>query len=210
MEAREASDKEQARLRRESARREEDEERKEREEGKQEILDKLAKGDGNAEAIARESQRVVLKKSTARRTAAERQRQQQQSQASDPFGNDPTNGAADPGFFIKGLKPTTKAEPEKPYDAFGGITDKKNFYVLQDYYEHPWLDSARTDRQITAGGYDVKEYYARTLLEAFAGLGCFIEEEVAGRDMGSSAAVATAGAAAVAAGEGDLKIDDAL
>ena len=154
----------------------------------------------------------MLKRSTARRTAAERQRQQQQTQQTNTitssFGNDSTNGAADSSaFFIKGLKPTIKPSPEKAYDPFGGVYDKKNYYVLQDHYEHPWLDNARTDAHITAGGYDVKEYYARTLLEAFAGLGCFIEEEVAGREKESSMAVATAGAAAVAAGEGDLKMD---
>lgn len=216
LEAREAAEKEQARLRRESARREEEDERKEKEEGKREVLDRLARGEGDAEAIARESQRVVLKRSTARRTAAERQRQQQQQQqqqqtflATDPFGDGSANGAADSGFFIKGLKPVVKAEPEKPYDAFGGISAKKDYYVLQDYYEHPWLDNARTDPQITAGGYDVKEYYARTLLEAFAGLGCFIEEEVAGREMASSTSVATV-AAAAAAGDGDSNMDDVL
>lgn len=35
---------------------------------------------------------------------------------------------------------------------------------------------------ITAGGFDLREYYARTLLEAFAGLGCFIAEEMGARD----------------------------
>lgn len=64
--------------------------------------------------------------------------------------------------------------------------------MLQEYYEHPWLDSARTDPQITAGGYDVREYYARTMLEAFAGLGCFVDAEVAAREVPADKAVATA------------------
>ena len=171
------------------------------------MLDQLAQSSGNAAAIARESQRVVLKRSTARRTAAERQRQQQQPPpqysklAADASGNDASNGvaAADSSpFFIKGLKPTVKPAPEKPYDPFGAVVDRKNYYVLRDHYEHPWLDNARTDAHITAGGYDVREYYARTLLEAFAGLGCFIEEELAGRELGPST---------VAAGEADLKMD---
>ncbi|KAL8806161.1 MAG: hypothetical protein Q9223_004921, partial [Gallowayella weberi] len=46
---------------------------------------------------------------------------------------------------------------------------------------HPWLDHARTDPSILAGGYDLREYYQRTMLEAFAGLGCFIEEEMGGK-----------------------------
>lgn len=33
-----------------------------------------------------------------------------------------------------------------------------------------------------AGGFNLKEYYARTLLEAFSGLGCFIDEEVSSRN----------------------------
>lgn len=95
------------------------------------------------------------------------------------------------------------AEPEKPYDPFGGVQEKREYYVLQDHYEHPWLDNARTDPQITAGGYDVHEYYARTMLEAFAGLGCFIDEEIPGRDLPADKSVATAGAAAAGGGGGD-------
>ena len=74
--------------------------------------------------------------------------------------------------------------------------------MLQDYYEHPWLDNARTDPQITAGGYDVHEYYARTMLEAFAGLGCFVEAEMAGRDVPADMAVATTAAAATGGAAG--------
>ncbi len=209
LEAHEAAEREQARQRRESARREEEEERLEREESKQSMLDQLAQGAGNAAAIARESQRVVLKRSTARRSAAERQQAQQRANpGAEPLGSDAANGAADPSaFFIKGLKATVAPAPEKAYDPFAGVSDRKNYYLLQDHYEHPWLDRARTDVHITAGGYDVREYYARTLLEAFAGLGCFIEEEVAGREVGASTAVATAGAAVVAEGAGELKMD---
>lgn len=197
--ARQAFEKEQARLRREAARKEEDDERRELEEGKREILNRLATRPGDPDAIAREGQTVILKKSTARRSAAEKARQQQQQQASDPFGS-ADNGAS--GFTIKGLKPTVVAEPEKPYDPFGGVREKRDYYVLQDYYEHPWLDNARTDPQITAGGYDVHEYYARTMLEAFAGLGCFIEAEVAGRDVPADKSEATAAAAAASGGGG--------
>ena len=196
LEARQAHEKEQARLRREAARKEEDDERREKEEGKQEILDRMATSTGDADAIAREGQRVVLKKSTARRTAAVKARQQQP----DPFGSS-DNGAS--SFTIKGLKPTVLAEPEKPYDPFGGMQDNRDYYVLQDYYEHPWLDNARTDPQIMAGGYDVREYYARAMLEASAGLGCFIKEEIAGRYMPADKGMATTVAAAAGGGGGD-------
>ena len=62
------------------------------------------------------------------------------------------------------------------------MAQTRDYYILQEYYEHPWLEKARSDPQITAGGYDVKEYYTRTMTEAFAGLGCFIAEEVAERE----------------------------
>lgn len=54
-----------------------------------------------------------------------------------------------------------------------------------------------------AGGYDVKEYYARAMFDAFSGLGCFVEDEVGGRDAVSSETVATA-AAAAASGDKDV------
>ena len=92
------------------------------------------------------------------------------------------------------------AEPEvdEPYDPYGGVVFQRGYYVLQDVYEHPWLDKARTDPQITAGGYDVNEYCARAMFEAFAGLGCFIEDEIAARDVAMDSKAATT-AAAVAA-----------
>lgn len=211
-EARQTAERETARLRREAARQEEDDERKEKEEGKREFIDKLAKGKGNADTLAAEAQKVVLKKSTARRTAAEKARQQQQQQSASQSLHQPastarnsSNGSSapssDPSFLIKGLKPVEVVEPEKPYDPFGGMLQERTYYSLQDHYETPWLDNARSDPAISAGGYDIKEYYARTMLEAFAGLGCFIREEVAGRGERADAVVGTA-AAAMAAGGG--------
>lgn len=41
------------------------------------------------------------------------------------------------------------------------------------------------------------------MLEAFAGLGCFIDEEIPGRDLPADKSVATAGAAAAGGGGGD-------
>ncbi|KAI9682122.1 MAG: TFIIH/NER complex subunit [Caeruleum heppii] len=198
-EARQAAEKEQARLRREAARREEDEERRELESGRKEVLDRLARGDGDADNIAREGQKVLLKRSSARR-------QRDLTQPSNPSSTDvfrgtSANGAADTSFFIKGLKPTAVPEPEKPYDPFGGLSLRREYFTLQDFYEHPWLDAARTDLTITSGGYDVQEYCTRTLTEAFSGLGVFIEDEVAGREKAASGSVATV--AAAAAGGGD-------
>ncbi|KAF6235764.1 hypothetical protein HO173_005959 [Letharia columbiana] len=90
-EAQFAAQREQARLRREAARNEELDERREKEEGRREMVDMMARGDGDADTIARETQKVVLKKSTARRTAAERSRQQAAAKVD--------NGAAGPSLL---------------------------------------------------------------------------------------------------------------
>ncbi|KAI9715461.1 MAG: hypothetical protein M1812_005937 [Candelaria pacifica] len=187
-----------AKLRREAARMEDSTERREREEGKREVLEKLATGEGNARQIAQEGQKVVLKRSGARRALAE---QQQARLAQETFGGNSSNGAADGGFLIEGLKAKVKVEPERPYDPFGGLSDTRQYFTLQDHYKFQWLDRARQDPQMLAGGYDVKEYYARALFDAFSGLGCFIEDEVGGRDTVASGTVATA-AAAAAGGDG--------
>ncbi|KAI9779427.1 MAG: TFIIH/NER complex subunit [Geoglossum umbratile] len=162
LEALRAAEKEDARLRREAARKEEEDERRAREEGRKEVLEQLTHGNKNATEVLKESKKIELLK---RRRAAEQAR---------PHSKPGT-------FVIKGLKSVAGPKIEKPYDPFGGLTDKRKYYVLQDHYEHPWLDQARTDLHIIAGGYSVQEYCARSMFEAFSGLGVFIEEEVAGR-----------------------------
>ncbi|MCJ1267113.1 TFIIH/NER complex subunit [Lobaria immixta] len=160
---------------REAARRKEEAEKRERE--------------GDSDAAAREGvQKVMLKKSTARRTAAEKAARlaAASSGAGDIFGSS-NNGSAtvvasDPlGYTIKGLKPVPKPETERPYDAFGGLVpltlQPPQYYTPTDTYENPWLDNARSNPATLAGGYDLREYYARAMVEAFAGLGCFVGDE---------------------------------
>ena len=184
-EAQLAAQKEQARLRREAARNEEEEERREREEGRREVIDKIAHSTEDPDKIAREGQKVVLKKSTARRNATDRLRAQDAASV---------DNASVPLFQIAGLKPITQPEPDKAYDPFGGYVIRPTCFTLQEQYEHPWLEKAKTDAQIAVGGYDVGEYCARSMMEAFAGLGVFVEEEVAGRDRAPGADVGTAAA----------------
>ena len=208
-----AAEKEQARLRREEAMREEDDERREREEGKRELVDRLAKSKGDAEEIVKATQRVQLKKSSARGEKARLAQLKQQAQQAKRHALTADNGAvADSTFTIEGLKPVEEVEPERPYDPFAGIAFRRDYYVLQDHYENQWLEGMQSNPQITAGGYDVKEYYARTMLEAFAGLGVFVEEEVAGRETEASKATATAAAAAAATagGNGQGKTENVL
>ena len=208
-EAQLAAQKEQAKLRRAEALREEEDERREREEGKRELVQRLAAGKGDADEIVQDTQRVQLKKSSARGEKARLAQLKQQSQArSDRFKAD--NGtAAAAAFTIEGLKPVEEAEPETPYDPFGGMRFERDYYVLQEDYEHPSLERLKTDPQSTAGGYDVREYYARTMLEAFSGLGVFVEEEMAQREVSAGKETATA-AAAIAGGSGEQEMDEVL
>ena len=209
-EARLAAQKEDARLRREAARNEELDERREKEESKKEMVDKIARGDGDPETIVRESQRVVLKKSTARRTAAEKARQQQQAAAAAKLDNGAA--ATSPLFSIQGLKrvvPKTTA-PETEYDPFGGYVIKPAYHHLRDNYEHSWLDNARNDAQITAGGYDVGNYCARAMMDAFGGLGVFVEHEIGERESAAGKEIGTASAAAAGGGGGEGVDGDVL
>ncbi len=95
---------------------------------------------------------------------------------------------------------------EKPYDPFGGVDLTPSRYVLQDDYGSEWLSNAKSDARHVAGGYSLSEYYARTMFEAFSGLGVFIEDDVGSRSQ--PAAPASIGtAAAVEASEGKVKIE---
>ncbi|KAL4922547.1 CDK-activating kinase assembly factor MAT1-domain-containing protein [Aspergillus aurantiobrunneus] len=180
-----------ARLRRQAAKEEYENERKELLAGREEVLSRLASGRAaDAAAITREGQKVLLKKSSARRSEEERIRQKQAAlrgtDAKKP--GHPGAATAEEGGsgLIKGLKKIKTPEPEKPYDPFGGITpNKRDYYTLRDHYPSSYLEPIRQDTRMLAGGYDLQEYYSRTMLEAFAGLGCFIDDEVSKREASS-------------------------
>ena len=214
LEEREAAQREISRLSREAARKEEEDQKQAREAGRREFTQLVAAGKAGLEGLLRPTQKVVLKKSTARRTVAEKTRLLQgpelkTGQSKDPFSSVGKNGAADPSFTILGLKAPVVMEEQKPYDPFGGMSMDSLYYSLQTYYEHPWLENARNDAVITAGGYDIQEYYARAMLEGNAGLCCYIADEKATtRGLGDEKAVATAGAADAAATEGDIDMSD--
>lgn len=182
-----SAQKEAARLRREAARREEEDEKREDEQGRRELVETIGSSRGDADAAAREGmKKVLLKKSTARRTAAKLATAATNG-GGDLFrsgnnGSAPPQASSDPlGYTIKGLKPIVEPETERPYDAFGGLVplalQPPQYHVLRDSYENPWLDRARSDPVTLAGGYDLREYYARAMVEAFSGLGCFVGDE---------------------------------
>lgn len=194
-----AAQKEQALLNRSAANRADTSSLAEREESHRESLDALSKTQVSASRDNSTAQNIVLKKSTARRTAAEKARDKQRSQQP-PADSHSSDAEA---FRIEGLKAVVVAPIEKPYDPFGGISFTPSYYTLKTHYEHPWLEKARTEANIVAGGYDLREYYQRTMSEAFAGLGCFIEEEMGEKEHADGdEMVATEGAAIAAGGDG--------
>ena len=190
-------------MRREAARREMEEERAEQEMGRRTFLDAMAKGDNLASA------QVQLKKSSARRSEVEKQKLRQAAQLKASSGANPgiaDNGSA--GFTFAGLKPVVKAEPEKPYDPFDGMSEARTWYTLQPNYPTPHWSTLRKDQAVMAGGYDFREYFSESLLSAFAGFGVFVEDEVAGREAAAAGDAVSTEAAAVAAAGGDVTMKD--
>jgi CDK-activating kinase assembly factor MAT1 len=140
VEARAAAQKAEARIRREQAREEELRERKEKVEGKNNIIDQLATTKGNAGQIIHQQKKVLLQKSSARRKETEGLSRPSQSLGGSFLsggGLKNDDAAADGGFMIKGLKKKVVAEPEKPYDPFGGLSDTRQYYKFHGNYEHP-------------------------------------------------------------------------
>ena len=86
-------------------------------------------------------------------------------------------GGAD---LVRGLKREVTPQVEKPYDPFDGHAGlmQRDYFTQSESYPSRYLDPIRTDVRMLAGGYDLREYYTRTLVEAFSGLGCFVDEEV--------------------------------
>lgn len=185
---REKAEKEAARLRRLAAAREAEEEKLDVAKSKRDVLEQLATTDGDANQITLHAQKVILKKTSARRTFA-----------------DSAASSRDSGLTIRGLRKKEAPVVEKPYDPFGGVDFTPSRYVLQDDYDSEWLSNAKSDIRHMAGGYSLPEYYARTMFEAFSGLGVFIEDEVASRGQPAPASIATAAAAVASTGEVKLE-----
>ncbi|CAG8981282.1 hypothetical protein HYALB_00003880 [Hymenoscyphus albidus] len=175
---REKAEREAAKQRRLAMAREEEEEKMDVEKMKRSALDRLANSNEDANAIARQAQKGILKKTSARRTLT------------DAPTNESTTSVRDSGLSIRGLKKKVAPVVEKEYDPFGGIDLTPTRYILQDHYENDYL-AGFVKGQPTAmtGGYSLHEYYGRSMLEAFSGLGVFIEDEIASRNQ--PAAMAT-------------------
>ncbi|OAA40580.1 CDK-activating kinase assembly factor MAT1 [Metarhizium rileyi] len=120
---------------------------------------------------------------------------------------DVLSGAAG-GLSIRGLRDKTRgaAEDNKPYDPFGGLRLAPSRVdlgggKLHDYHSE-WIDVTRSKNEYLVGGYSADEYISRALYEAFSGLGVFVAEDKAGKEVG------TAGAQEAAAAGGKMDTDD--
>lgn len=168
-----------------------EEEKLELEKSKRDVLEQLANSDGEANAIAQQAQRIILKKSSARRSAMANTNANIDFRANEKLftGSDregtATSGGND-GFAIRGLKKKAAPVIEGPYDPFGGVKLKPTMFVLQNDYDHEWLNEARNNQSHTAGGYSLHEFYSRTMFEAFSGLAVFIEDEANRREEAAS------------------------
>ena len=193
---REKAEKDAARQRRLAAMREEEEEKADTEKNRRDVLDRLANSEGDANRITEQAQKVILKKASARRNLTDDVIQ--------------SNGTArDTGLTIRGLKKKEAPVLEKAYDPFGGVNLTPSRYILQNDYDNEWLVGAKKDGRHMAGGYSMHEYYARTMFEAFSGLGVFIEDEVTVR--GQPAVPTLIGTtAAVEAPGGKIKIEQKM
>jgi CDK-activating kinase assembly factor MAT1 len=189
---REKAEKEAARQRRLAAMREEEEEKLDVAKSKRDVLERLATSNEDANRITQQAQKIILKKTSARRTLAE-----------SAESNGSVRGS---GLTLRGLKKKEAPIVEKPYDPFGGMDFTPSRYVLQDDYDNEWLSNAKSDMRHMAGGYSLHEYYARTMFEAFSGLGVFIEDEAAGRSLPAAPASIGTATAAEASGS-EVKIE---
>ncbi|KAK3062198.1 hypothetical protein LTS18_004622, partial [Coniosporium uncinatum] len=191
---RQAAEKEQALQRREAARREDEEQRRQRVEGRADAITRLANGE-NVNSV----QKTVLKKSGLHN------RKNAGPIPATADENTAAAAAADTGFTFRGLKQVVEKEPEVPYDPFMGMSDAKKYFVLQEHYDHEPFDGydskgrrqtlqgLRKDTAFAASGYDLIEYYSRQLVTALSGLGVFVGEEIAERDVRESEQERTVG-----------------
>jgi CDK-activating kinase assembly factor MAT1 len=155
-----AEDRARARRRAVEERRERD--RRDIEQAKRGMIEALAGGYGDAEEITRKAEKLILEKTERL------------------HNEEIFDDGMDKGLTIRGLKKRTAAIPEGPYDPFGGLDLTPRRYVLQKTYPNDDLKFLDSSNQ--PGGYNLQEYYARSMFEAFAGLGVFIEDEVTNRD----------------------------
>lgn len=90
--------------------------------------------------------------------------------------------ATDTTGLVKGLKEAAAVCTVVAYDPFMGLSATRDYYEVRDDYPSRKLKKAKTDIKVLAGGFDFRQHYDESLLRAFAGLGCFVEDEKANHE----------------------------
>ncbi|KAI2604457.1 CDK-activating kinase assembly factor MAT1-domain-containing protein [Hypoxylon fragiforme] len=118
------------------------------------------------------------------------------------------------GLRDKNILDDAEEYARRPYDPFAGLDLEPTRYTLHgqgdpETYPNPWLDDARKRDDHRVPGYSTREYVARALFEAFAGLGVVVGDEKADaqRGVGTVAAAEMAGAGAATAGGLSVKME---
>ncbi|KKA30579.1 hypothetical protein TD95_001105 [Thielaviopsis punctulata] len=95
-------------------------------------------------------------------------------------------GAGASALSIRGLKEkkarrgaASYEDASKPYEPFGGLDLRPVRFQMQEpmAYHNEWINAARAKEEFRVGGYNADDYIRRSMVEAFAGLGVFVEEE---------------------------------
>ncbi|KIW04256.1 CDK-activating kinase assembly factor MAT1, variant [Verruconis gallopava] len=162
------AEREAARLKRQAAIEEQERERKEQHEIEQDYLRKLQEG-GDPEQLA-------LERAERLQNAAKRRKE-----AMDALANSDKQSS-----LLKGLVKKNKKDDElPPIDPFGGAPHEDGYFTLcPDYPGDRTFSNFDRDAKFYAGGYEKQEWYRWALLDAFAGLGVSIQDEMAsGGDM---------------------------
>ncbi|CAK7268328.1 TFIIH/NER complex subunit [Sporothrix epigloea] len=202
--ARMAAEKEAARTRRLDSLRQDEEERRAKARAQEADLDSLTKAPDDDDGVA--VGRIML------RRRGQHQREDLLQAEEQTLGG--TSAGSTTGLTIRGLKDKRKtaaaaAVGDRPYDPFDGLDlPPSRFRVQAGEYRNPWLQNAREHNVHVVGGYDVHEYCARALYEAFSGLAVFVndEKETGGQGL-SASAVATLGASLAVGGAPSLPVE---
>jgi len=94
--------------------------------------------------------------------------------------------AIDSTGLVKGLREVTPPPAVVEYDPFMGMATTRDYYEVRDDYPLRRLKKAKEDVQLMASGFDFQQFYDESLFRAFAGLGCFIEDEKVEEKQGRS------------------------
>ncbi|KAI1384207.1 CDK-activating kinase assembly factor [Hypoxylon trugodes] len=208
---RDAADAEAARQRRLEEQREEERARAEEATINAEVMEALARGEPGTAADIQE--RIIAQKRARVAEIAGSRFPSLLPSTTATATNKPSNLLS-----IRGLRDKSQRDEDadyylRPYDPFAGLDLLPTRYTLRgegDGYANPWLEEAKTRDDHRVPGYSTREYAARAMFEAFAGLGVVIgeEKESEKKAVGTAGAVDVAGIGAGVGAGVKMEVDD--